>query len=152
VPYARGRSRFPGFFPWRVSAAAAQLALGQRDATAELAREQLGLVQPYGAAGPTEIALRALGLAAGGTEGLELLAAACHELERSPALLERAKAQLEFGATLRRAGHRTDSRVLPRRELTMIIHALLNPGKHATVPLSTPNPTWGIPDEPITGR
>jgi hypothetical protein len=33
-----------------------------------------------------------------------------------------------------------------------VIHALLNPGKHATVPPSTPNPTWGIPDEPITGR
>lgn len=29
------------------------------------------------------------------------------------------------------------------------IHALLTPGKHATVPPSTPNPTWGIPDETI---
>lgn len=29
------------------------------------------------------------------------------------------------------------------------IHALLNPGTHPTVPPSTPNPTWGTPDEPI---
>lgn len=33
-----------------------------------------------------------------------------------------------------------------------VIHALLNPGTHATVPSSTPNPTWGIPDEPIPSR
>jgi Beta-lactamase enzyme family len=29
------------------------------------------------------------------------------------------------------------------------IHALLNPGRHTTVPASTPNPTWGIPDETV---
>lgn len=33
-----------------------------------------------------------------------------------------------------------------------VIHALLNPGSHATVPPSTPNPSWGIPDEPIPRR
>jgi hypothetical protein len=33
-----------------------------------------------------------------------------------------------------------------------VIHALLNPGAHAAVPPSTPNPTWGIPDEPIPRR
>lgn len=42
--------------------------------------------------------------------GLDLLAAASEELDQSPALLERAKAHLEFGAALRRAGKRTDSR------------------------------------------
>lgn len=31
-----------------------------------------------------------------------------------------------------------------------VIHALLNPGAHPTVPPSTPDPTWGIPDEPIS--
>ena len=101
---------FPGFWPWRVGAATAQLALGSRTVAAELAREQLELAQPFGAAGPTGIALRTLGLVEGGTAGLDLLAAASEELERSPALLERAKGQLEFGAALRRVGLRADAR------------------------------------------
>jgi len=33
-----------------------------------------------------------------------------------------------------------------------VIHALLNPGKAASVPASRPNPSWGIPDEPIPKR
>jgi len=33
-----------------------------------------------------------------------------------------------------------------------VIHALLNPGKMARVPQSTPNPSWGIPDETVSGR
>lgn len=32
------------------------------------------------------------------------------------------------------------------------IHALLNPGRHVTVPPSAPDPTWGVPDEPIPRR
>lgn len=101
---------FPGFWPWRIGAAAAELALGRRPAAAELAREQLRLMRSFGTPGPIGIALRTQGLAEGGTAGLALLAAACEELDQSPALLERAKAQLEFGAALRRAGKRTESR------------------------------------------
>jgi Beta-lactamase enzyme family len=33
-----------------------------------------------------------------------------------------------------------------------VIHALLNPGKHATVAPSAPGPSWGTPDEPIPDR
>jgi len=33
-----------------------------------------------------------------------------------------------------------------------VIHALLNPGKMARVARSTPNPSWGIPDETIPKR
>jgi DNA-binding CsgD family transcriptional regulator len=110
---------FPGFWPWRVGAATARLALGQRQVAAGLAREQLEIVQPFGAAGPMGIALRTLGLAERGTAALELLAAASEELERSPALLERAKAHLELGAALRRAGKRTDSRQPLRKALDL---------------------------------
>jgi tetratricopeptide (TPR) repeat protein len=101
---------FPGFWPWRVGSVTALLALGRREEAAGLAREHLELTRRFGAAGPTGIALRALGLTQRGTAQLELLAAACDELDRSPALLQRAKAQLEYGAALRRAGHRADSR------------------------------------------
>jgi hypothetical protein len=31
-----------------------------------------------------------------------------------------------------------------------VIHALLNPGKHKTLPASAPSPSWGIPDEPLS--
>jgi len=33
-----------------------------------------------------------------------------------------------------------------------VIHALLNPGHKASVPRSTPNPSWGVPDEKIPKR
>lgn len=101
---------FPGFAAWRVGAATAMLALGRRPGAVSLAREQLDLVRPYGAPGLTGAALRMLGLATGGPAGLDLLAAACAGLDGSPALLERAAAQLEFGAALRRAGRPAQSR------------------------------------------
>ena len=75
-----------------------------------MACEQLQLVQPFGAPGPIGIALRTLGLIEHGQAQLDLLHAATRELERSPALLERARAHLELGAALRRAGRRTESR------------------------------------------
>jgi len=100
---------FPGFWPWRVGAATAQLALGRKADAVALASEQLEIVRPFAAAGPTGIALRTLGLTKAGVAGLHLLAGASAELDRSPALLERAKAHLEFGAALRRAGKRTES-------------------------------------------
>ena len=75
-----------------------------------MACEQLQLVQPFGAPGPIGIALRTLGLIEDGQAQLDLLHAATRELERSPALLERARAHLELGAALRRAGRRTESR------------------------------------------
>ncbi len=100
----------PGFWAWRIGAAVAQLALGRRADAQSLACEQLQLVQPFGAPGPIGIALRTLGLIEHGQAQLDLLHAATLELERSPALLERARAHLELGAALRRAGRRTDSR------------------------------------------
>jgi hypothetical protein len=30
-----------------------------------------------------------------------------------------------------------------------VIHALLNPGEHATIPASVPSRSWGVPDEPV---
>jgi DNA-binding CsgD family transcriptional regulator len=100
----------PGFWAWRIGAATAQLALGRKAEAQNMATEQLRLVQPFGAPGPIGIAFRTLGLIEHGQAQLDLLRAATRELERSPALLERARAQLELGAALRRAGQRTESR------------------------------------------
>jgi DNA-binding CsgD family transcriptional regulator len=110
---------FPGFWPWRIGLALAHLASGNREESAELASSQLELVRAFGAPAETGIALRTLGLAEQGAAGLELLRAAVHELERSPATLELAKAQLELGATLRRSGKRTESREWLRRALDL---------------------------------
>jgi DNA-binding CsgD family transcriptional regulator len=100
----------PGFWAWRAGAATAQLALGRRAEARSMAREQLQLVQPFGAPGPIGVALRTLGLIEHGQAQLDLLGVAAQELERSPALLERARAHLELGAALRRAGRRIESR------------------------------------------
>jgi len=100
----------PGFWAWRLGAATAQLALGRRAEARSMAREQLQLVQPFGAPGPIGAAFRTLGLIEGGQAQLDLLHTAARELDRSPALLERARAQLELGAALRRAGRRVESR------------------------------------------
>jgi DNA-binding CsgD family transcriptional regulator len=109
---------FPGFWPWRVGAAAAELALGHGDEAAELAREHLDRTRAFGAPGPTGVALLTLGLAQREAR-LDLLAAACAELDRSPDLLDRAKAHLHHGAALRRAGYRTDARVPLRTALDL---------------------------------
>ncbi len=109
----------PGFWAWRLGAATAQLALGRRAEARSLAREQLRLVQPFEAPGPIGAAFRTLGLIEEGQVRLDLLRAATRELERSPALLERARAQLELGAALRRAGLRVESRPPLRAALNL---------------------------------
>jgi DNA-binding CsgD family transcriptional regulator len=118
---------FPGFWPWRVGAATALLALGQRAEAAGLAREELDRAQRFGAAGPVGVALRTVGLVEGGTKGLDLLAAASQTLARSPSLLERARADLEFGAALRRSGQRGDAGVPLRRALDLADRCGANP-------------------------
>lgn len=100
----------PGFWAWRAGAATALLALGRRAEARSIAREQLQLVQPFGAPGPIGIALRTLGLIEHGQSQLDLLSAAARELERSPAQLDSARAHLDLGAALRRAGRRAESR------------------------------------------
>ena len=54
--------------------------------------------------------LRVLGLDMGGKAGLSLLEESVEELEGSPALLERARSQVELGSALRRAGKRVEAR------------------------------------------
>jgi DNA-binding CsgD family transcriptional regulator len=64
----------------------------------------------FGAPRALGIALRAAGLARGGPEGLALLRESVAALDRSPALLERARSMAELGAALRRDGQRSAAR------------------------------------------
>lgn len=101
--------RNPGGASWR-SALALMLGADERDEARHLAEDELHDARRVGRPRAVGVALRALGLLAGGDEGLELLADAERTLADSPARLEHARALVELGAALRRAGRRTAAR------------------------------------------
>ncbi len=100
----------PALAPWRSTAALALLSLGRRDQAHALAAEELELSRRWGAPRALGLALRVTGLVEGGPQGLGLLRQAVEVLAPSPARLEHAKALIDLGAALRRAGHRAESR------------------------------------------
>lgn len=100
----------PTFAPWRSTAALALLSLGRREQAHALAAEELELARRWGAPRALGLALRVAGLVEGGQQGLGLLRQAVEVLALSPARLEHAKALVELGAALRRAGRRAESR------------------------------------------
>ena len=99
--------------------ALAHLALGAPAEARVLAAEEVALAQAFHGAGTLGIALRAAGLAEGGSRGIELLRQAVNVLEDSGARLEHARAMADLGAALRRAGHRAESRETLRRALDL---------------------------------
>ena len=103
-------SRNPAFIAWRSPAALALLQLGEEDEARRLATEELALARAWGAPRALGAALRAAGLAEGGTSGRALLEEAVEVLSSSPARLEHAKARAELGAALRRANRRSEAR------------------------------------------
>jgi DNA-binding CsgD family transcriptional regulator len=107
----------PAFFEWRADAALTYAALGDADAAAEIANEELDLAQAFGAPREIGIALRTLGQLQGGGRGLELLAESTELLAGTEAELEHARTLVEYGAALRRAGRRSDAQDLLRRGL-----------------------------------
>lgn len=92
---------------WRIGAAMAHLRMGQRLDALRLADEQLSLARCFGAASAIGVALRTLGLAQGGPEGIASLSQAVATLAGSPANLEHARALVDLGSALRRAGQRS---------------------------------------------
>ena len=97
------------------------LAGGDRETAEAVARGNLVVAERWNVPGHTAGCLLALGLAIGGTSGIEHLARAAALLERSPRQLERAYALIEMGAALRRANRRNDARA-PLREGMQIAH------------------------------
>ena len=90
----------PAVFPYRSLLAASTASLRP-------AREELDLARAWGAAGPIGHALRTAGLLANDPEQLATSVAA---LEGSGWRLEHADSLVEYGAALRRAGRRRESR------------------------------------------
>jgi DNA-binding CsgD family transcriptional regulator len=104
----------PPVSPWRPPAALAHLALGDRERAIALAVEEEQLARRWGALPTIGAALRVRGLAEGGDGGLDLLRESVTVLEASGARLEHARAVVDRGAALRRAGHRADARPILR--------------------------------------
>jgi DNA-binding CsgD family transcriptional regulator len=105
--------RTPGPFSWRVRLAEVHAALGDRDEACIVAGAELERARAFGALRPLGMALQAAGTAS--ADGIELLREAAVVLGRSAARLEYARALVELGAALRRAGRNADAR-LPLRE------------------------------------
>jgi DNA-binding CsgD family transcriptional regulator len=109
----------PSVLAWRSGAALAAARLGDPDQARELAEAELGLARDFGVPRAIGISQRTLGLVLGGDEGTERLREAIEIFEPSPARVEHARALVELGAALRRAGHRREAREPLREGLDM---------------------------------
>ncbi|MFF3404584.1 LuxR C-terminal-related transcriptional regulator, partial [Streptomyces sp. NPDC002659] len=107
----------PSWIPWRSEAALCLHALNQIDDARRYALEELELARQAGAPRALGHALRVTGLLTGGADGCNALKQAVAILDGSPARLEHAKALADYGAGLRRTGHRVTARDPLRRAL-----------------------------------
>jgi len=105
--------------PWRSEAALIQAALGNTHEARRLGDEQLEQARVLGLPRTLGISLRACGLVEGGQSGLQLLREAVQTLERSRSPLELARALSDYGAALRRTGHRVQARAELERALDL---------------------------------
>jgi DNA-binding CsgD family transcriptional regulator len=119
----RGREEHSGLetaaVPTRASAALAHAQQGEHERARELAGEELQRARVWGTPSALSFALRAAGIVAGGDAGLELLGQAAASVEDSPARYERIRSLTEYGAALRRAGHRSEAREPLRQALEL---------------------------------
>ena len=111
----------PGHIPWRSTLALALIHPDEHDRARELATEEVALARSLGQPRALGMALRAHGLIEPGSDGTDLLQDAITQLERSPARLEHARALVDYGAAVRRNGHRADARK-PLREGLDLAH------------------------------
>ena len=109
----------PGLVPWRSGVALALHRAGDDERARQLAAEEVRLAEPLDLPRAHGIALRALALVEQTTDRIDLLKVAIAQLERSAARLEHARALIDFGAALRRLGHRADAREPLRQGLDL---------------------------------
>jgi ATP/maltotriose-dependent transcriptional regulator MalT len=100
----------PALVAWRSDLSAVLMDLGDSDEAAGLAADELSLARRSGAPRALAVALRAAARVEGPAAGIALLEKAVELLEGSPARIERARALLDLGAALRRAGDPLEAR------------------------------------------
>ncbi|MGH4011758.1 MAG: helix-turn-helix transcriptional regulator [Pseudonocardiaceae bacterium] len=108
--------------PWR-SALALALPGEALDEARELVAGELRDATATGLTRCQGVALRAAGLLEGGAHGIELLEESLRRLEGCPSTLERARSQVELGAALRRADHRSAARERLRSGLELAVRS-----------------------------
>jgi DNA-binding CsgD family transcriptional regulator len=96
-------------WPWRSLHALELAREGDVAEAGELAQEEAALARAFGAPRACGVSLRAVGMVEGGDRGIASLREAVQVLAGSPAVLERARALIDLGALLRRAGCRTEA-------------------------------------------
>jgi DNA-binding CsgD family transcriptional regulator len=106
----------PNIATWRLEAALALVALGEKREAKQLADEQLELARKTGITAAVGMALRVRGVVTG---ELADLREAVTTLERTEARLELARALLDLGGALRRRGQRVVARAHLRRSLDL---------------------------------
>ncbi len=104
---------------WRARCAIVLSRLGERRQAEAMAAEQLRLARAFGAPRALGEALRSAGLVRGGSEALSLLEQGVAVLKGSGAPLSLAHVLTDYGAALREAGRRADSRGPLRRALKL---------------------------------
>jgi DNA-binding CsgD family transcriptional regulator len=109
----------PAVLPWRLGAAVALSLRGESGQARSLAEDDLALARSFGAPGAIGRSLTTLGSLVEGQERLDVLGEAGMVLEDSPCALDAARAQLDLGAALRRAGKRKAAREPLRRALDL---------------------------------
>lgn len=103
-------ARNPAVVPWRSGAGLATAVIGDWAEAERLVESELSLARTFGSPGPIGRSLRALASLREPGPALEALEEAVDTLQSSHAALERAGALVDFGAALRRSGHRRDAR------------------------------------------
>ncbi|HWF52752.1 MAG TPA: LuxR C-terminal-related transcriptional regulator [Solirubrobacteraceae bacterium] len=112
----------PTVCAWRSHAALALSALGAHDRAVTLAEEEVALACRWATPRALGVARRALALAYNDERTIPLLRDCCTTLAASQAPVEHARALTDLGASLRRAGQRTQAREHLRTALE-IAHA-----------------------------
>jgi DNA-binding CsgD family transcriptional regulator len=109
----------PATLPWRSTATAAHLALGQASAARKLIDAELQDARRIGLTRGVIRGLRLQGLAVGGSQGLSALSEAVALGDASGARLEHIRALVDLGAALRRANQRVAARAPLSRALDL---------------------------------
>jgi len=100
----------PSVAAWRTGAALALAALGDPRSAERLAADEVDLARAIGTSRSLGMALRVRGMLARGKPGVALLREAVDILRDSEGRLEHARALVELGAAIRRAGRRAEAR------------------------------------------
>ena len=108
----------PNVFAWRSTLALA-LPESAREEAVALVETELDQARSIGQPRATGVALRARALLSEKDDQIELLRQAVTTLQASPSRLEHARALVDLGAALRRAGRRSDAREALRRGLDL---------------------------------